>query len=179
MLEALITSKTRIKLLLKFFLNSSRQDYLRNLESDLGENTNSIRTELNKLEESGLLISYFQGNKRIFQSNVNHPLFQDIHNIIMKTTGLDDLITKVLCNVGDLNLVYLTGELAKGNNSDILDLILVGEINRTYLNNVVMKAEKLLNKKIRFLIFDSIEYNNKKSTILKESNLLLWKKLDQ
>jgi len=55
MIEALISSKTRIKLLLKFFLNSSNKSYLRGLESEFGDSTNGIRLELNKLEEAGLL----------------------------------------------------------------------------------------------------------------------------
>ena len=50
MLETLISSKTRIKLLLKFFLNSKTKSYLRNLESEFGESTNAIRVELNRLE---------------------------------------------------------------------------------------------------------------------------------
>lgn len=176
MLDALITSKTRIKLLLKFFLNSSRQDYLRNLESDLGDNTNAIRVELNKLEEAGLLKSFTKGNKKYFQSNTEHPLFPDIHSILMKITGLDELMKRVLQNVGDLKLVYLTGELAQGNESEILDLILVGDINREYFNNVVGKAEKYIKKKIRFVIFDHVEFIEKENKILSEFDLLLWKK---
>jgi len=37
MLEALITSKTRIKLMPKFFLNSASTGYLRGLASEFGE----------------------------------------------------------------------------------------------------------------------------------------------
>ena len=55
MIETLISSKTRIKLLLKFFLNSNTTAYLRSLESEFGESTNAIRIELNRLEEAGML----------------------------------------------------------------------------------------------------------------------------
>jgi hypothetical protein len=176
MLDALITSKTRIKLLLKFFLNSSKQDYLRNLETELGDNTNAIRVELNKLEEAGLLKSFSRGNKKIFQSNTDHPLFGDINSILMKITGLDHLITRVLNNVGELNMVYLTGYLAQGNDSEIIDLILVGDINREYFSDLVIKAEKYTKKKIRFVVFQSEEFIYKKSEILQENDLLLWEK---
>ena len=63
MIETLISSKTRIKLLLKFFLNSSNSSYLRGLESEFGESSNSIRLELNKLEKAGLLKSNQEGTK--------------------------------------------------------------------------------------------------------------------
>jgi hypothetical protein len=176
MLDALITSKTRIKLLLKFFLNSSKQDYLRNLETELGDNTNAIRVELNKLEEAGLLKSFTRGNKKIFQSNTEHPLFGDINSILMKITGLDQLISRVLNNVGELNEVYLTGALAQGTESEIIDLIVVGKINREYFSDLVIKSEKYINKKIRFVVFIPNEFVEKKVKILQENDLLLWKK---
>jgi hypothetical protein len=176
MLDALITSKTRIKLLLKFFLNASRQDYLRNLESELGDNTNAIRIELNKLEEAGLLLSFVKGNRKYFQSNHLHPLFPEIQSILMKITGLDELMKRVLENVGDLERVYLTGELAQGNDSEIIDIILIGKINREYFNDLVIKSENYINKKIRFVTFSSLELEAKKSRILNDNDLLLWQK---
>ncbi len=176
MLDALITSKTRIKLLLKFFLNSGKQDYLRNLESELGDNTNAIRVELNKLEAAGLLRSFSQGNKKIFQSNTSHPLFPDINSILMKITGLDQLISRVLNNVGELNEVYLTGDLAQGTDSELIDLILVGDINREYFSELVIKAEKHIQKKIRFVVFHPQEFTGKRAKILHENDLLLWEK---
>jgi len=176
MLDALITSKTRIKLLLKFFLNASRMDYLRNLESDLGDNTNAIRVELNKLEEAGLLLSFTKGNKKYFQSNSKHPLFLDIQSILMKITGIDELMKRVLNNVGDLAKVYLTGALAEGNESEIIDLILVGKVNREYFSELISKAEKFIQKKIRFVVFDEAEFAMKERKIISGNDLLLWEK---
>ena len=140
MLDALITSKTRIKLLLKFFLNSNNQDYLRNLETDLGDNTNAIRQELIKMEQAGLLTSISKGNRKYFRSNTAHPLFPDINSILMKITGLDEVIKDVLNQMGDLKAVYLIGDLGRGLDSHIIDLILVGQVNRDYLNKLVEKV---------------------------------------
>ena len=96
MLEALITSKTRLKLLLKFFLNSSNTGYLRGLEPEFGESTNAIRQELNRFEKAELLVSKTQGNKKYYQANTNHPLFPEIHNLILKHIGIDEVIDKVI-----------------------------------------------------------------------------------
>ena len=84
MIETLISSKTRIKLLLKFFLNSETTSYLRGLESEFGDSTNAIRLELNRLEEAGMLTSSLKGNKRFFKSNTSHPLYTEVHNILLK-----------------------------------------------------------------------------------------------
>jgi hypothetical protein len=94
----------------------------------------------------------------------------------MKITGLDELMKRVLENVGDLEMVYLSGELAHGNDSEIIDLILIGKINREYFNDLVIKAENYINKKIRFVTFSSLEFFDKKERILNEYDLLLWKK---
>jgi hypothetical protein len=151
-------------------------DYLRNLETDLGDNTNAIRVELNKLEEAGLLLSFVKGNKKYFQSNHKHPLFADIQSILMKITGLDELMKRVLENVGDLEKVYLSGDLAHGNDSEIIDLILIGNINREYFNDLVIKAESYINKKIRYVTFSDFEFVDKKAWILNKHDLLLWEK---
>jgi predicted nucleotidyltransferase len=144
------------------------------LETELGDNTNAIRVELNKLEEAGLLKSFSRGNKKIFQSNTDHPLFGDINSILMKITGLDELMKRVLDNVGDLEKVYLTGALAQGNDSEMIDLIIVGDINREYFSELVIKAEKYIRKKIRFVVFQQSEFLDKKGKILHENDLLIW-----
>ena len=96
MIETLISSKTRIKLLLKFFLNSNTKAYLRSLQSEFGESTNAIRLELNRLEGAGMLRSEMNGNKKVFQANIKHPLFDEVHNIMLKHIGLDRIIENVI-----------------------------------------------------------------------------------
>lgn len=175
MLDALITSKTRIKLLLKFFLNSNNRDYLRGLESEFGDSSNSIRQELNKLETAGLLESNSEGNKKFFNANTKHPLFPEIKSILMKFTGLDQLITQVIDRLGDVNEVYLIGELGRGIESELIDLVFVGNIDRDYLNQLISKAEKHIKKKIRFVLFTLNEFSIKKDKIVTNQDLLLWK----
>lgn len=166
MLDILITSKTRIKLLLKFFLNEQNKAYLRNLEAEFGESSNGIRVELNKFEQAGLLETKSEGNKKIFQANTAHPMFSDIRNILMKYTGLDKIIEEVIIKLGNVEAVYLVGELAKGIDSPIIDLLFVGHINKNYLLGLTEKAEKLIHKKVRFVIFTPEEFNNQRKQMM-------------
>lgn len=177
MLDALITSKTRIKLLLKFFLNSNSESYLRNLEDEFGESTNAIRVELNKLEQAGLLNSRTAGNKKMFRANIHHPLFTSIHNLLLNHLGFDQIIEKVVKNLGDIEKVFLVGKFARGIDTEIIDLIYVGEeVNRNYLAELVEKAEKLISRKIRYLIFSSVEMNKYLKQHPITDFLLLWEK---
>ena len=173
MLDTLITSKTRIKLLLKFFLNDSNSSYLRNLETEFGESSNGIRIELNKFEEAGLLKTSLSGNKKLFKANKKHPLFKDIKNILMKYTGLDQVIEEVVQKLGDIERVYLVGDLAKGINSTVVDLIFIGSLNKTYLINLIEKSEKITHKKIKYIIYTEEEFLVYKKQ-LKNELFVLW-----
>ena len=169
-IDTLITSKTRIKLLLKFFLNPENKSYLRGLEAEFGESSNAIRTELNRLEKSNMLISVNEGNRKVFKVNDSHPLYNEINSIIRKYLGLDLVIEFVVNKLGDLHCVYLTGELARGIDSPVIDLLLVGNVNKIYLIQLIDKAEKLIKRKIKFMICDQGE----ESTYLTKESLLIW-----
>ncbi len=174
MLDTLITSKTRIKLLLKFFLNSKTQSYLRNLESEFGESSNAIRLELNRFEDAGLLTSSSVGNKKMYMANIQHPLYNDIHSILLKFVGFDQILDKVTSQIGDLKAAYVTGELAIGLDSQVIDLILIGDkMDRNYITTLIEKAEKLTMRKIRFLILTMEEAVRHLKDI---PHLLIWKK---
>jgi len=151
MLEYLITSKTRVKLLLKFFLNSRTTAYLRNLETEFGESTNAIRQELNRFEKAGLLISSFSGNKKVFQANTDHPYFLDIHRILIKQVGIDQIIDEVVLRSGNLRKAYITGDFAQGKPGKVIDILLVGNhFNLAFLANLVEQTEKNISLKIRY-----------------------------
>jgi hypothetical protein len=173
MLDTLITSKTRIKLLLKFFLNAQTKSYLRSLEGEFGESTNGIRLELNKFEAAGMLKADVEGNKKVYQANTKHPLFEDIHNIIKKYIGIDRVIEQIIGKVGDLNKVYLIGEYARGVDSGVIDFLLVGkQFNHEYIANMTSIAEKKIGRKIRFLYMKPDELVGQVPTA--ETGLLLW-----
>jgi|SRR5690606_170227 len=155
MLDTLISSKTRIKLLLKFFLNSNSKAYLRGLETEFGESSNAIRLELNRFEEAGMLESEKKGNRKYFKANTKHPLFGDVQKIMRKYAGIDQIVENIVDKLGNLEQVYVEGKLAKGLETDVVDLILVGNnIDRQYLTRLINKAEKIINKRIRYLLFE-------------------------
>jgi len=174
-LNSLVTSKTRIKILLKFFLNSNNKSYLRNLEQEFGESSNAIRIELNRLESADLLRSEISGNRKYFMANTTHPLFQDINNIVKKFVGIDKLIERVINEIGNLETAYITGDFARGIDSQIIDLVLVGQnIENSYIETLVSKAENLISRKIRYLILTENQmtdyFKNKPALIIWEQD---------
>lgn len=174
MIETLISSKTRIKLLLKFFLNSNATAYLRGLESEFGDSSNGIRMELNRFEKAGMLSSFISGNKKYFRANTNHPLFRDTHNIILKYIGFDQIIDKVIERLGEVDRVFVTGAFARGMDDNVIDLVFVGNINKIYLIELIDKVEKLLPRKIRYLVYDAEEAEIALIQHDEQDLLLLW-----
>jgi hypothetical protein len=175
MLDTLITSKTRLKLLLKFFLNPDSSGYLRSLESEFQESTNGIRVELNRFESAGMLVSEMSGNKKVFHANSKHPLFGQLQSIIHNYVGLDQIVQNVVLKLGDVGTVYLVGDFARGIDSAVIDLVFVGDLDRKYLIQLVRKSEKLISRKIRFEVYSDNEFV--KDDVLSKEWLVLWSKV--
>ncbi|MFZ1705198.1 MAG: ArsR family transcriptional regulator [Saprospiraceae bacterium] len=174
MIETLISSKTRIKLLLKFFLNSKSTSYLRGLEAEFGDSTNSIRIELNRFEKAGMLTSFIKGNKKFFIANTEHPLYKDTHNLLLKYIGFDKIIDSVIERLGEVKKVYVTGAFAKGLDDTIIDLVFIGNVNTTYLAELIKKVEKHLSRRVRYIVFSEQETENGSWEEINSTALLLW-----
>ncbi len=149
MLDTLISSKTRLHLLYRFFLNPEAKGYLRGLERELGENSNALRLELNRFEDAGLLRAEWEGPRKWFAVNRDYPLFAELHTIALKRFGIDQVVEKVLSKIGPVEAVYLTGSLAAGRPSDTIEVLIVAEdLNRAELDRLASKAETLIGRRI-------------------------------
>jgi hypothetical protein len=174
LLDTLITNKTRLKLLLRFFLNHEASSYLRGLEGEFNESTNAIRIELNRFEEAGFLVSSREGKRKVFRANHKHPLYPEIHNIIRKYIGLDSIVEQIVKKLGDVKKAYITGKLARGLESQTIELVLIGnKINEEFLLRYIRKAEQLINRSIQCLILE--EKQEKLYVGQREEAFLIWK----
>lgn len=170
MLETLISNKTRVKLLVRFFLNPDSQAYLRGLGREFSESNNAIRVELNRFESAGLVKSEREGNRKYYQANSNYPLFKEFRQLALKHFGIDQIIEHVIEKLGYIQKVYLTDKLATGLDSDIIDIVIISEdIDRQYLSELVEKSEQLIGRKIRTLILSKKEIDK-----LPEPNVLIY-----
>ena len=153
MLESLITSKTRLRLIVKFFLNIANKGYLNSLANEFGESTNSVRKELNNLSSAGYLDKYQQNNKVIYRANSSHPLFKIIQNIVKKHIGIEEILETVSNRIGDVKKIMILGDYAKGIDSGVIEILIVGNnINKKYLDRISPKIEKKINRKVNFFV---------------------------
>ncbi len=172
--EGLISSKTRIKLLVRFFFNPGTRSYLRELAKEFGLSTNSVREELNQLTKTSLLESERNGRQVYYRANTGHPLFPELKSMVAKVMGIDQVIDGIVNRLGSLECAYVLDDYAEGKDTGIIDLLLIGEIDFYHLNDLSRKTERYIKRKIRSLVLSSDEYASMKGGLEVRPRLLLW-----
>ena len=153
MLEELITSKTRLRLLIKFFISQANRGYLNGLATEMGESTNAIRKELNHLQGAGYLQKVKVDNKVEYKANTKHPLFDVLQKVVLKHLGLEDVVETVLDRIGNVKQIILVGDYAKGNDTGLIEVFLIGHsLNMSYIAQLEEKIEKLIKRKVSFYL---------------------------
>lgn len=168
MLESIITSKTRLRLLIKFFVNITNKGHLNSLANEFGESTNSVRKELNNLSSAGYLIKSNIKNRIIYKANSAHPLFKTIQKIIHKHLGIEQILEVILDRIGDVKKIVIIGDYSEGIDSGIIEILIVGDnINKKYLDKISPKIEEKIKRKVNFFV--SNKTLNQKSLIIFEA----------
>ena len=153
MLETLITSKTRLRLLVKFFVAATNKGYLNGLAQEFGESTNAIRKELNHLANAGYLIKNKESNKIQYLANTIHPLFSSIQKIVHQHLGLEFIAEQVMERMGDVQTISLIGDYAKGIDSGTIEIVIYGkQLNYDYLKGLSKKIENQIERRLKMTV---------------------------
>ena len=170
----LISSKTRIKLLVRFFFNPRTGSYLRELAKEFNVSTNSVREELNQLTRTDLLKSQKNGRQVLYTANQEHPLFPELKSMVGKLMGIDQVIDGIVNRLGDLERAYLIDDYAEGRDTGIIDLMLVGNIDQYHLNDLSRKTERYIKRKIRSLVLTREEFKELAPQLKNRPRVLIW-----
>ena len=172
----LISSKTRINLLMRFFFNPGTKAYLRELSNDFHVSSNAVREELNQLTKTKLLTTEKSGRNVFYSANKTHPLFPELKSMVSKVMGLDQVIESILSRLGDLEKAYIIDDYAEGKDTGIIDLVLVGNIDQYHLSDVSRKTERYIKRKIRPLVLTREEFKAFIPKLEKRPNFLVWER---
>jgi hypothetical protein len=173
--SGLISSKTRIKLLVRFFFNPSTMSYLRELAKEFDVSTNTVREELNQLTKTGLLKAHKNGRHVFYMANEEHKLFPELKSMVSKVMGIDQVIDGIVNRLGELECAFLIDDYAQGKDTGIIDLVLVGKIDQYHLNDLSRKTERYIKRKIRSLVLSRDEYNAFLPKLKNRPKVLIWK----
>ena len=182
MLELLIPSQTRIKLLTLFLLNPGREYYIREIERTTGENYAAIHGELKNLESLGLLSRMRKGNQVFFSVNQDFFLYRELQQIFMKTEGVGRVLREQLGDMQGISCTFIYGSFAAGRAGDKsdIDLFIVGDIDEDKILTAVMAAEEKLGREINYTLMSNQEFLERQrkkepyvTNILKEPRIIL------
>jgi predicted transcriptional regulator len=173
LLSGLISSKTRVKLLMRFFLNPQTRSYLRELAKEFDVSTNAVREELNQLTKTHLLKSEKSGRNIFYSANTAHTLFPELRSMVQKVMGIDQVIDGIVHRLGNLEQAFLIADYAEGKDTGIIDILLVGEIDDYHLN------ERYTKRKIRSLVMSRDEYQALQHKFSKMPKLLIWERQER
>ncbi|SHJ43568.1 hypothetical protein SAMN05444280_11958 [Tangfeifania diversioriginum] len=174
MIDVIVRSKTRLKLLTKFFLFEEIEGYMQSMVNEFDESSNVIRVELNRFVKAGLISTRYEGRKRLYQANTSHPLYPELNRIMRKTVGIDQIVHIFTTQTERLEALYVFGRLANGIESETIQLAFVGsKLNKAHIENLVERTESIINRKVVCYIFtqEQMQYLFKEN-----STLLIWKK---
>lgn len=187
MLLRLFASRTRVDLLTLFFSYPERRFYVRQVARELKRDISGIKRELDNLEKAGIVTSEKIGNLRYYSVNRSSPLFPEMKGIIAKTAGVQIVLKEVLERIEGIRwaLLYTTNPGSE-EGLNPLELLLIGPLDLTKVNQTITTLERRLSRAINYLVFDESDFRKRKveddpfiSEVLRSRKVILVGKEDE
>lgn len=158
-LSKILSSKARAEIFRILFGIDSNECHLREIERRSGLAVDTIRKEAINLELLGLIQKRNNGNRTYYTANKNHPLYETIHNLVLKTSGLSDVLRDSLL-IDSIKIAFVFGSIATGKEnaySDV-DLFILGNISLRSLSKLLKEPSRKLGREINSYIMTPEEF---------------------
>jgi predicted nucleotidyltransferase len=165
-LLSLLFPQVRAEVLRLLFADNSRQLHLRELVRQSGLTLGTLQTEIDKLLAAGLILDRRDGNRRYFRANASHPLFADLHSLVLKTAGLCEVLADALNGLDSIRVALVFGSVAAGTakaDSDV-DLLVIGDLGLRSLAPRLRPAAERLGREINPIVMSPAEFARERST---------------
>jgi uncharacterized protein len=183
MLAQLLGSKLRARILGWLMMHPGERFYVRQLTVILGGDSTNVSRELARMAGMGILTCSPEGRQKYYSVNQAHPAYADLHGLVLKTSGLGDLVRAALAPFKDrIRCAFIFGSFARDEvsaNSDI-DLMVVGDITLREVAAALAPVGRTLGRELNPVLFTPAEFTAKAHTghhfitaILKEPKLYL------
>ena len=164
-LGELLSSKIRAEIFRNLFgVAPDSALYMRELERRTGFAIGTVQTELKKLQRLDIISSVKDGNRVYYRANNAHPLYPEIRALVLKTSGLADVIVNALGNETDIRVAFVFGSFARQEEkagSDV-DLMVVGDIGLRKLTGLLMDVAGKIGREINPHVFSEKEFVKRK-----------------
>ncbi len=146
------------------FTHPDERYFVRQLTSLLKEDSTNVSRELIRLEKTGVLVSTKEGKQKYYQANRKSPIYDELHGLIIKTTGVADVLRSALAPATErIKVAFVFGSIASGNEdkaSDI-DVMVVGDISFGDVVSLLSSAEERLGREVNAVVYPIAEFKQK------------------
>ncbi len=161
-LAELLSSRVRAEVFRLLFGVKQLELHGRDLARRSGLNEATLRQELRKLRRLDLVTARKAGNRVYYSAKQEHPLYTEIHGLVLKTNGLADVINSALEN-SKVNLAFVFGSMVEGDataSSDV-DLMVVSALSLRGVSNVLLGAAEAIGREINVHVLTAAEYRKR------------------
>ena len=156
----ILFGKTRRAVLSLLFTHLGESFYLRQIVRLTNMGLGPVQRELKTLTDAGIINREKSGNQVYFNANEKSPIYSELKTIIVKTSGVADVISKSLAPLAEkIKLAFIYGSFAKGGEgrrSDI-DILIVGDASLREVVAALHKAHDILMREINPVTFSEKE----------------------
>lgn len=164
-LGELLSSRIRAEIFRNLFgIAPDSALYMREIERRTGFAIGTVQTELKKLQRLDIISRVRDGNRVYYRANTAHPVYPEIRALVLKTSGLADVIVNALSNETGIRVALLFGSFARQEEkagSDV-DLMVVGEIGLRKLTGLLMDVSGKIGREINPHVFSEKEFVKRK-----------------
>ncbi|MBU0535100.1 winged helix-turn-helix domain-containing protein [Patescibacteria group bacterium] len=166
MLNKILVSEVRVKILKLLLLNPKRSFHIRAIVRNVDAEINAVRRELENLFEVSLVTRRQSSNKIFYQINTEHPFYTELLSLVAKEDGVGAAIMKKAPQIGDISYAMLSLEFLRGRKSSALDvdLFIVGSVNLDILSFIIKEEEEKMGREINYSVMGIEEFLNRKRT---------------
>jgi len=164
-LQDFMISRVRVKMMKLFFSNPDEMYYVREITREINEEINAVRRELERMLGSSLLKSEERGNRLYYFLNKDYLYYQELIQLVAKSTGLGKKIRKKRRALGKLDFVMFSGKFIRGQipGQNEVDMLIIGEVNLQELQKIIKGYEQDLNREINYAVFSLEEFDFRKT----------------
>jgi predicted nucleotidyltransferase len=139
---------------------------MREIKRRSGFTTGTVQQELKKLSSLDLVKKRRDGNRVYYQARKDHPLYPEIHRLVLKTNGMADLFREVLQKESQIKIAFVFGSIASHNEKAVsdVDLMVIGKISLRKLTQLFMGLSEKIGREINPHVFSPEEFIKRKST---------------
>lgn len=160
-LEDIIISRVRVKILTLFFSHPGTIFHVRDIVRKVGEEINAVRRELAHMEKAGMVTKEQRANRLFYSFRKDYPLYFDLMEIIGKTSGIGWDLIKQRTKLGKIKFAMISGRLLRGlpkKSSSDVDLLVVGNVVLPELSQLVKAEEVRREREINYTVMTEEEF---------------------